>query len=116
VIGIVERARAAGWRIVLGGPEPANYAEEYLAVGADYVVQGEGELPLEQLLSGNPAPDGVIYRNSSGYRDSSGPVIRTPAAALIPNLDSLPWPDRERIDLGRYLAAWKQPTAPAPFP
>ena len=61
VIEIVERARAAGWRIVLGGPEPANYAEEYLAVGADYVVQGEGELALEQLLSGNPAPDGTMF-------------------------------------------------------
>jgi radical SAM superfamily enzyme YgiQ (UPF0313 family) len=31
-----------------------------------------------------------------------------PASAMIPNLDSLPWPDRERIDLGRYLSAWKQ--------
>ena len=72
VIEIVERARAAGWRIVLGGPEPANYAEEYLAAGADYVVQGEGELPLEQLLSGNPSPDGTIYR------DASGAVVRMP--------------------------------------
>jgi radical SAM superfamily enzyme YgiQ (UPF0313 family) len=102
VIEIVERARGAGWRTVLGGPEPINYAEEYLAVGADYVVQGEGELALEQLLSGNSTPDGVIYREPAGN------VVRTPAAVLIPNLDALPWPDRERIDLSRYLAAWKQ--------
>jgi len=102
VITIVERARAGGWRVVLGGPEPSNYAEEYLAVGAEYVVQGEGELALEQLLLGNPSPDGTIFR------DASGAVIRTPAAALIPNLDLLPWPDRERIDLTRYLTAWKQ--------
>jgi anaerobic magnesium-protoporphyrin IX monomethyl ester cyclase len=102
VIAIVERARAAGWRIILGGPEPSNYAAEYLAVGADYVVQGEGELPLEQLLQGNPTPNGT------SFLDASGAVVRTPAAAMIPDLDSLPWPDRERIDMGRYLAAWKQ--------
>jgi anaerobic magnesium-protoporphyrin IX monomethyl ester cyclase len=102
VIQIVERARAAGWRIVLGGPEPVNYAEEYLAAGADYVVQGEGELALEQLLQGNPSPDGTIFR------DASGVVVRAPAGTLIPDLDSLPWPDRERIDLGRYLSAWRE--------
>src|SRR5580704_10701060 len=84
VIAIVERARAAGWRVVLGGPEPINYAEEYLAIGADYVVQGEGELALEQLLQGNSTPNGVVFR------DSSGVVVRTPPAALIQNLDSLP--------------------------
>ena len=49
VLAIVARARAAGWRVVLGGPEPANYAEEYLAAGADIIVAGEGEKALERL-------------------------------------------------------------------
>jgi anaerobic magnesium-protoporphyrin IX monomethyl ester cyclase len=102
VLAIAERARAAGWRVVLGGPEPANYAEEYLAAGADYVVAGEGERTLERLLAGDPAPDGVAYR------DASGAAVRTPPAALIPDLDSLPWPDRERIDIGRYLKVWRE--------
>jgi radical SAM superfamily enzyme YgiQ (UPF0313 family) len=102
VIAIVERARAAGWRVVLGGPEPVNYAEEYLATGADYIVRGEGERALEQLLSGNPAPAGV------SFRDASGAVIRTAPGELIPDLDSLPWPDRERIDMDRYLTAWRE--------
>ncbi len=102
VLAIAQRARAAGWRVALGGPEPANYAEEYLCGGADYIVIGEGELTLEQLLSGNPAPDGVVYR------ERGGGIVRTPPAAQIPDLDSLPWPDRERIDLTRYLSAWRE--------
>ena len=101
VLEISRRARAAGWRVVLGGPEPANYAEEYLNSGADYVVQGEGEVTLAKLLAGDPAPPGVIYRHASGA------VVRTEASDLIPDLDSLPWPDRERIDLGRYLSTWR---------
>src|SRR5580693_7813211 len=28
VLMIAARARSAGWRVVLGGPEPANYAEQ----------------------------------------------------------------------------------------
>jgi radical SAM superfamily enzyme YgiQ (UPF0313 family) len=102
VLAIVERARAAGWSVVLGGPEPASYAEEYLAAGAEYVVPGEGERVLEQLLSGKLAPDGVICH------DASGNVVRTPAAAQIADLDSLPWPDRETIDIQRYVSAWRE--------
>jgi anaerobic magnesium-protoporphyrin IX monomethyl ester cyclase len=102
VLEIAERARRAGWRVALGGPEPANYPEQYLAAGAEYIVTGEGESALAQLLAGNPAPPGVIYR------DPRGQIARTPPAAHISNLDSLPWPDRERIDIGRYLAAWRE--------
>ena len=102
-VAIIARARANGWRVVAGGPEPSNYADEYLAAGADYVVPGEGEVVLEHLLSGESAPDGVVYRDAS-----TGAVVRTPAALQIRDLDSLPWPDRERIDIRRYLNAWRE--------
>ncbi len=50
-LAIIEEARAAGWRIALGGPEPVNYADLYLEAGAGVIVTGEGEFALEQLLS-----------------------------------------------------------------
>jgi radical SAM superfamily enzyme YgiQ (UPF0313 family) len=34
-------------------------------------------------------------------------MIRTGPRALIPDLDSLPLPDREAIDIGAYLSAWR---------
>jgi len=102
-LAIIKRARSSGWKVIVGEPEPANYAEEYLSAGADYVVPGEGEVVLERLLAGEHAPDGVVYRDAS-----TGQVVRTPAAPQIRDLDSLPWPDRERIDMHRYLAAWRE--------
>jgi len=47
VLDIAARAKAAGWKVILGGPEPANYADEYLKAGADLIVTGEGEYALE---------------------------------------------------------------------
>jgi len=50
VIEILRVAKSAGWQTVVGGPEPGAYVREYLEVGADVVVIGEGEITLEELL------------------------------------------------------------------
>jgi radical SAM superfamily enzyme YgiQ (UPF0313 family) len=102
VLAIASAARACGCRVVLGGPEPANYAAEYLGAGADAIVNGEGEVALEALLRARDfsSVPGIQYLDG-------GVVMRTPAAPLLPNLDAQPWPDRERIDLTRYLDAWR---------
>ena len=85
-LAILERAVECGWKVVMGGPEPANYADRYLAAGAHAVVPGEGELALEAILrGGEPGP-----------------------ARLLPDLDAQPWPDRERIDIDQYLRVWRQ--------
>ena len=50
VVEILKVAREAGWKTIVGGPEPGAYALEYLQAGADFVVFGEGELTMEELL------------------------------------------------------------------
>src|SRR3984957_4926315 len=50
VVEILKVAREAGWKTIVGGPEPGAYALEYLKEGADFVVFGEGELTMEELL------------------------------------------------------------------
>jgi anaerobic magnesium-protoporphyrin IX monomethyl ester cyclase len=102
VLEITAAAKAAGWTVILGGPEPASYAPEYLAAGADVIVEGEGERTLEELLRGGAPPAGVIYRGADGA------IIRTPARALIPDLDAQPWPDRERVNIEQYLKIWRE--------
>ena len=107
VIEIARHARAAGWRVIFGGPEPANYAEEYLAYG-DLIVCGEGETALEQLLAShlNPAAWGSIP--GLAFRAPGGQVVRTGPASHIHDLDAQPWPDRTRIDMPRYLKTWRE--------
>jgi radical SAM superfamily enzyme YgiQ (UPF0313 family) len=108
VLDVAARGRATGWVVILGGPEPANYAEEFLAAGADLIVAGEAELSLERLLTSGlrrlcwAAIPGLIFRAEDGS------LIRTGPAQLISNLDAQPWPDRERIDIPRYLKVWRE--------
>jgi radical SAM superfamily enzyme YgiQ (UPF0313 family) len=103
-LAILEHATACGWKVVMGGPEPANYAEQYLAAGAAAVASGEGELALEGLLGGVP-PEQVP---GLWLRGSDGRAVNTGAAQQLTDLDAQPWPDRERIDIGRYLRAWRE--------
>jgi anaerobic magnesium-protoporphyrin IX monomethyl ester cyclase len=84
-VAILQHAVRCGWRVAVGGPEPANYAVQYLEAGAHVVVPGEGELALEAILRGAPL---------DGH--------------LIEDLDAQPWPDRERIDMDRSLRAWRE--------
>ena len=109
VLAIVAEARRQGWTVVLGGPESANYPAEYLAHGADVVVVGEGEETLAELLPAlaHKGPHRLHGIAGAIFRDEAGQVVTNPARPQIADLDSLPWPDRERIDLPRYVDAWR---------
>jgi radical SAM superfamily enzyme YgiQ (UPF0313 family) len=110
VLSLIRSARAAGCRVVLGGPESANYAAEYLQAGAECVVIGEGEQTLAELLprienDAGEAELGAIP--GIAFLGNDGCVVRTPPRARLPDIDTLPFPDREAIDHGRYLDVWR---------
>ena len=55
VLRMIALCQDAGARVILGGPEPAGYAADYLAAGASAVVIGEGELALEGMIPSSSA-------------------------------------------------------------
>lgn len=109
-LDIVRRAKARGWTVILGGPEPASYAAEYLRRGADVVVFGEGEVTLEELLPAlaERGPHRLHGLHGTVFLDEDGELVKNPERAQIPDLDSLPWPDREQIDLQKYIDVWRR--------
>jgi radical SAM superfamily enzyme YgiQ (UPF0313 family)/SAM-dependent methyltransferase len=110
VMRMMRDARAAGARVVVGGPEPASWADEYLSRGADVVVVGEGERTLEELVP-RLAKSGLDdLREVAGlvYRDPEGRTIRTKPRESIEDLDQQPFPDRASIDLMRYVETWRE--------
>ncbi|HSR68312.1 MAG TPA: radical SAM protein [Acidobacteriota bacterium] len=110
VLKITAQAKMRGWTVVLGGPESANYPERYLAHGADVVVIGEGERTMAELLPAlhKHGPNKLHGVAGTVFRDEDGSVVRNPEREQVPDLDSLPWPDREAIDTQRYVDVWRQ--------
>ena len=109
VLRIVRAAKLHRWTVVLGGPESANYIAEYLDAGADIIVTGEGEVTLAELL--RTLPQHGVHRlhgvHGIAFRDEEGRILSNAARVRIPDIDELPFPDREAIDHGLYLDAWK---------
>jgi radical SAM superfamily enzyme YgiQ (UPF0313 family) len=109
VIEIVREAVRHNWTVVLGGPEAANYPDEYLRCGAHVVVTGEGEETLAALLPALATVGHYRLDAVAGlwFRDENGRTIQTASRPQIADIDSLPWPDRSQIDIPEYMRIWK---------
>lgn len=109
-VRILRTARELGWRTVAGGPEPASYIEQYLAAGAEFVVMGEGEQTLEELLAAAGQGDENTFSRIDGlaFRSASGVAVRNGPRRQIADLDAQPWPARDSIDIDRYVSTWRE--------
>jgi anaerobic magnesium-protoporphyrin IX monomethyl ester cyclase len=110
VLDILTEAKRNGWTVVLGGPESANYPNEYLAAGADVVVIGEGEATMAELLPAlaRDGPHRLHGVAGTVFRDEHGDTVTNVEREKIPKLDSIPWPDRGQIDQKRYIDVWRE--------
>jgi radical SAM superfamily enzyme YgiQ (UPF0313 family) len=112
VVQTIGVAKEAGWRVIVGGPEPGAYALEYLQAGAEFVVMGEGEATMEELMTA--LRDGED-RYSTNWREriagiaylDSGQLRQNIPRTQIADLDVQPWPARHAIDVQRYVQTWR---------
>jgi len=78
-------------RIAVGGLHPSLEPEESMSNECiDYVIRGEGELVLRELVSGVDQEEilGLSYRKDEN-------IIHNPSKPLLTDLDRLPFPARE---------------------
>jgi anaerobic magnesium-protoporphyrin IX monomethyl ester cyclase len=108
VIEILAVAREAGWTTVVGGPEPGAYSQEYLHAGAHFVVSGEGEITMEELLLALAGGERDLSKIAGlSFLDGEGNFCQNAPRAQIQNLDLQPWPARGAIDVRRYVETWR---------
>jgi radical SAM superfamily enzyme YgiQ (UPF0313 family) len=100
-------AKERGCTVVIFSSDATDHLEEYFRHGADYVLCGEAEqsaADLAEILLGRKQGDlndikGIAFRKN-------GPILRTPKRELVNDLDELPFPAWDLVDLDRYRSAW----------
>jgi len=96
-------------KIILGGPEVTNHAENFLKYGADIIVIGEGEETMFEIVrhysEKNDESPGSI--TGIAFKNSYDEIIFSPERIKIKNTDDLPFPNRKKVNLQLYFDAWK---------
>jgi anaerobic magnesium-protoporphyrin IX monomethyl ester cyclase len=99
-------AKAEGCKVIVSSSDSTDRYREYLAEGADFVIIGEAEHTLLELTryiesrqDDYPAIQGLAYLKN-------GEVVKTPGRPVLKDLDSLPLPAWDLVDMELYRQTW----------
>lgn len=93
--------------VIVCSSDSSDHYEKYLNQGADFIIKGEGELALLELInsieSNQPLDiiEGIVYRKETA-------TVVYPSRKVLQNLDELPFPAWDLVDIKSYQAIWKQ--------
>ena len=104
---MIAMASARGIPVVVAGSDATDHPEVYLAAGALAVIVGEGEATLVELAAA--LRDRRPWYGIAGvcWRDAEGGVRRSGARQPQRDLDHLPRPAWDLVDLPDYRARWR---------
>jgi radical SAM superfamily enzyme YgiQ (UPF0313 family) len=105
-------AQAQGAVVIFGGPDPTLSPQRYLShPQVDVVVHHEGEQTIAALLAlfdaGNLTVDALHQEAGVAFREEGNIIVNHPRPP-VENLDTLPLPARDLIDMDRYLQFWEE--------
>lgn len=93
--------------IIINSSDATDHYEKYLTIGADYVIQGEGEITLLELINSLESEqsvneiDGIVFKKEDE-------IQKNKPRKVLQNLDELPLPAWDLVDIESYKKIWKQ--------
>ena len=104
---MAEYAKQKGCTVIVSSSDSADHYEKYLNHDADIIIKGEAEQTLLELINSfkNGVADldsikGLIYKKS-------GSIVNTPKREVMRDLDALPLPAWDLVDMAKYKSVWK---------
>ena len=106
-LAMVRMAREAGAVVVVSGSDATDHRRRYLEAGASFVLLGDGEPTLVELL-GALGSGGDVSGIVGLARLEAGAVVETGRRRTPADLDALPRPAWDLLDFSPYEAAWRR--------
>ncbi len=104
-----EIAKEFGCTVIVSGSDSTDHLEKYFQHKVDYAICGEGEVTLGELIDKltQRRNDAKEIKDINGLAFiENGELKRTSSRAVIKDLDTLPFPAWELVDLERYRELW----------
>ena len=106
--GMAEIAKRNGIKVIASSSDAADHYEKYIEHGVDFVIIGEGEITLKELIS-------EIEKGESDFKKIDGlafkekaEIIKTSPRQIVKELDSFPMPAWDLIDVSSYKKIWME--------
>ena len=96
-------AREQGCITIVCGSDASDHPLEFMKHGADYVLMGEGERTLGELIDRLSGRSAVPLEQILGLAHAGG---INPPRPDIKDLDALPFPAWDLVDVERYRSIW----------
>ncbi|MEO8624720.1 MAG: radical SAM protein, partial [bacterium] len=107
-LAMVAAARAQGCRVAVNGSDSSDRPELYLGAGAHAVLPGTADVSFPALAEAwresHDAP--LSELNGLIISDGNGGVLRTAPSPSVADLDALPFPAWDLVDVNAYRSAW----------
>ncbi|MFK8046754.1 MAG: radical SAM protein [Crocinitomicaceae bacterium] len=100
-------ANSKGIRVIVASSDSTDHYQEYLENGSDYIVLGEGEESLLEVLNSLKKEIEPKDINGIAYLQD-GTAVKTAKRPIMTDLDKLPIAGWDLIDIKPYQKAWKQ--------
>jgi len=99
-------AKAYGCKVIVSSSDSTDHYLQYIDEGADFIIMGEAELTLQELIrtldvngTDLKSIEGLVFKNDAN-------VVKTQKRNVIKDLDSLPTPAWDLIDIAPYRQSW----------
>jgi len=101
-------ASMRGCKVIVSSSDATDHYEKYLNAGADFVIMGEAEMTLLELIN-HINDDETDFSKILGitYR-AHGDTIKNPPRPVLRELDNLPLPAWDLINIDQYRECWMQ--------
>src|SRR5258705_11378350 len=103
---MIKWARQQGCAVIVSSSDSTDHYEQYLQEGADFILLGEAEQTLSELIAMMDEANnnfmsipGIVFKQSDA-------VIKTTRRNLMKDLDILPFPAWDLVDIESYRRMW----------
>ena len=103
---LTELGKEAGCTVIVNSSDSTDHYDMYLATGADYVILGEAEITLGELINNLDEGNSELQNVQGLVYISNQKTINTGRRDILKDLDSIPMPAWDLVDINSYKSIW----------
>jgi len=103
---LTELGKKAGCTVIVSSSDSTDHYDMYLAKGADYVILGEAEITLGELINNLEEENSELQNVQGLVYILNQKTINTGRRDILKDLDSIPMPAWDLVDINSYKSIW----------